>query len=56
MDMISTINNNEEPRPGPMFSAEFNDFISKCLMKDPERREKAEALLNHVWLQGVDIN
>ena len=34
------------------WSANFRDFISKCLVKDPEERWDCEALLEHDFLQS----
>ena len=34
-------------------SAEFQDFVSKCLDKDPEKRWPAFMLLEHPFLQGA---
>ncbi|KAJ3429067.1 sterile20-like kinase isoform b-related [Anaeramoeba flamelloides] len=33
------------------FSKEFNDFISKCLVKDYEKRQNAKQLLKHSFIQ-----
>eukprot|EP01135_Chromosphaera_perkinsii_P009931 Nk52_evm24s1967 gene=Nk52_evmTU24s1967 len=33
-----------------LFSAEFNDFIAKCLMKDPNKRPSAPELLLHPFV------
>src|SRR3989338_2073618 len=35
------------------FSAIFNDFIAKCLIKNPEERFSAEELLNHPFISQV---
>ena len=36
---------------GNQFSREFRDFISKCLVKEPEDRASARALLNHRFIR-----
>jgi serine/threonine protein kinase len=46
----SIIKNNPSPLPGDDFSEEFNDFISKCLVKDPEKRPCASTLLSHPFI------
>lgn len=35
------------------WSREFNDFLSKCLVKNPEDRASAEELLNHPFIKGA---
>ncbi len=35
------------------FSNEFNDFISRCLIKNPEERLSATALLQHKYIKGA---
>lgn len=38
------------------FSAEFNDFLAKCLKKDPDQRSEPEELLTHPFLKGAENN
>jgi serine/threonine protein kinase len=38
------------------FSAEFSDFIAKCLIKEAELRWSAEDLLSHPFLKDVDTS
>ena len=33
------------------FSNEFSDFISRCLIKNPEERKSATALLQHKFIK-----
>lgn len=33
------------------FSNEFSDFISRCLIKNPEERQSATALLQHKFIK-----
>ena len=40
--------------PG-VFSATFQDFIDKCLVKDPRRRPSAVELLKHPFVKDVDV-
>jgi hypothetical protein len=40
------------PNPAA-FSDEFNDFIAKCLQKDPTKRPTAEQLLEHDFLKDA---
>ena len=35
------------------FSNEFSDFISRCLVKNPEERPSATALLAHKFIKGA---
>lgn len=36
------------------FSDEFNDFISKCLVKNPDKRNNAKELLDHPWIKKIN--
>ena len=36
---------------GNQFSREFKDFISRCLVKEPEKRASAKDLLNHRFIR-----
>ena len=49
---------NQEPVPpiGNRWSSEFNDFISKCLIKDPSDRWTIERLLKHPFLKDMDVS
>ncbi|KAL6054278.1 Serine/threonine-protein kinase 3 [Balamuthia mandrillaris] len=42
-------------RTPEQYSPEFNDFISKCLVRDPDLRPSAADLLEHPFLQGVTL-
>lgn len=43
----------EVPRvSSELFSDEFQDFVAKCLIKDPKRRWSAEELLEHPFVQA----
>ena len=44
---------NEPPRISSKWSAEFQDFIDKCLDKNVERRWSTEMLINHPFLDGA---
>ncbi|XP_055950020.1 serine/threonine-protein kinase 10-like [Argiope bruennichi] len=35
------------------WSKQFNDFISKCLVKDPQKRASAKELLEHPFIAGA---
>ena len=35
------------------FSSEFSDFISRCLIKNPEERQSATALLQHKYIKSA---
>ena len=45
-------------KPAPTFrepelwSAEFTDFVARCLVKDPDERATAEELLEHPFIQN----
>lgn len=39
-------------KPGD-WSPDFNDFVTKCLVKDPELRASATDLLEHPWINQV---
>ena len=36
------------------WSAQFQDFVTKCLTKNPSHRPSAEALLQHEWLSDAE--
>ncbi|KAI4163668.1 MAG: hypothetical protein LQ342_002702 [Letrouitia transgressa] len=38
---------------GSKYSREFRDFISACLVKDPDRRPTAKELLQHRFIRGA---
>ena len=42
----------ECPSPVPVgdFSAEFRDFVARCLHKDKDRRDSAIKLMDHPWI------
>lgn len=42
------------PNPAA-FSDEFNDFIAKCLQKDPTKRPSATQLLNHEFVKDAPV-
>jgi len=48
--LLHLICDSEPPTAGPEFSEDFNDFISRCLQKDPDLRGSPEQLLNHRFL------
>lgn len=33
-----------------IFSAEFKDFVDKCLKKNPDERADLKTLMNHAWI------
>lgn len=37
------------------FSSEFNDFLSKCLVKNPLLRANATELLKHSFIANADL-
>ena len=51
-DLLHYIVENPPPTlPSPQFSAEFRDFVSSCLQKEPDRRGKIGDLLAHPFLE-----
>jgi hypothetical protein len=48
--MIKAICDDEPPRAGPSFSAEFNAFIRSCLQKDPAARLSSKQLLSEPFI------
>jgi serine/threonine protein kinase len=51
---IFTIPSSKVPPPtlpdSQQWSSEFRDFLSKCLVKDPQSRASAAQLLNHPFV------
>ncbi|KAI1366577.1 kinase-like domain-containing protein [Xylaria arbuscula] len=52
MKALFHIPKNPSPRLEGNFSKEFKDFITQCLMKDPERRPSAKELLRHRFIKS----
>ena len=45
---------NDPPRINKHRTSDFQDFIDKCLDKDPTKRWTAEMLINHPFLAGAE--
>jgi len=54
LHLLSSIMMDDIPPLPKHFSNEFNDFISSCLIRDPEMRPTEDDLLAFGWLQDAD--
>ena len=52
--VLFNIVQNQPPRISSKWSANFQDFIDRCLEKDVERRWSTEMLINHPFLEGAE--
>eukprot|EP01083_Nonionella_stella_P005411 15626_1 len=50
IELVQSIVNAPVPDGPEDFSAEFADFVRKCMNKDPSKRPPATELLNHPWI------
>ncbi|KAI9009126.1 kinase-like domain-containing protein [Hyaloraphidium curvatum] len=54
LELLQFVVNEPAPTlPPGQFTPEFEDFIAKCLQKDPEKRPTPAELLKHPWVQKV---
>ncbi|XP_031625618.1 dual specificity mitogen-activated protein kinase kinase dSOR1-like [Contarinia nasturtii] len=54
-DLLECIINQPPPRlEHKSFSAEFTDFVDKCLKKDPNERADLKTLLEHPWIEKYE--
>ncbi|XP_031635053.1 dual specificity mitogen-activated protein kinase kinase dSOR1-like [Contarinia nasturtii] len=54
-DQLECIINQPPPRlEHKTFSAEFTDFVDKCLKKDPNERADLKTLLEHPWIEKYE--
>ena len=51
--MLLKILNDPTPPILSKWSPEFQDFVNKCMEKDPESRVSADDLLKHPFLDGA---
>jgi len=60
-ELLNYIVNEPPPElPPNSFSADFENFVSRCLQKDPSSRADLNTLMNHQWVkhweqENVDI-
>ena len=52
--MLYNIVQKDPPPIDAKWSAEFQDFVKKCLDKNPAKRWSGEKLLEHPFLAGAD--
>eukprot|EP01012_Entosiphon_sulcatum_P031540 TRINITY_DN3998_c0_g1_i1.p1 TRINITY_DN3998_c0_g1~~TRINITY_DN3998_c0_g1_i1.p1 ORF type:complete len:351 (+),score=50.13 TRINITY_DN3998_c0_g1_i1:376-1428(+) len=53
--LVQLIDKHDPPTlPAEQFSADMNDFVSRCLVKDGSLRASAEELSAHPWVAGLD--
>lgn len=50
VEQIKAITNSDPPPLPSQFSADFKDFISQCLVKQPDKRATAHKLLSHNFI------
>eukprot|EP00698_Gefionella_okellyi_P011245 TRINITY_DN2960_c0_g1_i3.p2 TRINITY_DN2960_c0_g1~~TRINITY_DN2960_c0_g1_i3.p2 ORF type:complete len:209 (-),score=43.91 TRINITY_DN2960_c0_g1_i3:836-1462(-) len=56
-DVFHCIVQQQPPQlPRDRFSAEFCDFIELCMMKEPEQRPTAAKLLDHPFMESIDLD
>jgi mitogen-activated protein kinase kinase 3 len=51
IEMVQTILENDPPGLPDGFSRGFNEFVEKCVFKEPEKRLPANVLIGSPWLQ-----
>ena len=55
--ILNSIRDNPPPKlPDSKFSAEFCDFLNKCMIQDPSQRYTCEQLLSHKFLEKALID
>ena len=45
------VGNGYSPQPSTLLSKEGQDFLTRCLVHDPNERESAEMLLGHPFVK-----
>lgn len=59
-ELLDYIVNEPPPKlPSGIFSAEFEDFVDRCLRKNPDERADLKTLMNHPWIkkwESEDVN
>ncbi|XP_066158749.1 dual specificity mitogen-activated protein kinase kinase dSOR1 [Euwallacea fornicatus] len=59
-ELLDYIVNEPPPKlPSGIFSSEFEDFVDRCLRKNPDERADLKTLMNHPWIkkwETEDVN
>ncbi|CAH1377855.1 hypothetical protein MTP99_019254 [Tenebrio molitor] len=54
-ELLDYIVNEPPPKlPSGLFSADFKDFVDRCLRKNPDERADLKTLMNHDWIKKAE--